>query len=49
MELLYLELHNKKQIIEYMRSKQRMLERQYRSEQMKKTNIWEVVNSFFSK
>ena len=49
MELLYLELHNKKQIIEYMRSKQHILERQYRSEQMKKTNIWEVVNSFFSK
>ena len=49
MELLYLELHNKKQIIEYMRSKHNMLERQYISEKMKKTNIWEVVNSYFSK
>mgnify|MGYP005619971765 FL=1 len=48
MEKLYMELQNKKQIIEYMRSKYVTLERSYQIEKLKKTNIWEIMHSYFS-
>lgn len=47
MEKLYMELQNKKQIIEYMRSKYVNLERSYQVEKLKKTNIWEIMHSYF--
>ena len=47
MEKLYMELQNKKQIIEYMRSKYVNLERSYQIEKLKKTNIWEIMHSYF--
>ena len=47
MEKLYMELQNKKQIIEYMRSKYVNLERSYQVERLKKTNIWEIMHSYF--
>jgi myosin heavy subunit len=48
MEKLYLELQNKKQIIDFMRAKHSALQRAYESERLKKTNIWEVMQSYFS-
>jgi hypothetical protein len=48
MEKLYMELQNKKQIIDYMRTKYVNLERSYNIEKMKKTNIWEIMHSYFS-
>ncbi len=47
MEKLYMELQNKKQTIEYMRSKYVNLERSYQVERLKKTNIWEIMHSYF--
>ena len=48
MEKLYLELQNKKQIIDFMRAKHAALQRAYESERLKKSNIWEVMQSYFS-
>ena len=47
MEKLYLELQNKKQIIDFMRSKHMALQRAYEKERLKKSSIWEVVQTYF--